>query len=490
MTLRIDANLSFPHKNISNRRQGSMYNIYTKADSCEISFGRQENKTSILKKIFRKYDTTYSVQAQRTDLQVSDFSRDLSTSIKEATGKRIPPENLVSIMSPTEFREILPTLKSDNFLKTKANVANGVYCADLDYQSNFSSGKNCVYDILDRVAKQADEYVRIQKENGIPEDEIKPFYFALSDRDVIDGIQRAIIYIGSEPEKYKNIKFIPTIKLTYAHPADTSALGYENSDMLVYGINPFSENLTSYLDNIIEKRKEMILEFITEIYKLYPSLGYDIDEFSKQNEIKYLRSFAVSNLYWRVREYAEGKGDTIIKGLKMEPEAIMKSTSSIFRNLGNVNVGSQRDPLIDPFSSSITKDLEFNKTIKGTFTKYSTHFDEEKKKTTSAAENLYEDMIACLSKEKEKPVLALSAPIYLAHYFEQKESKTFENVVKYINTIIEASNGMLCAFESITPQYGIDSGLNSKKIKLFNNYIRNNTTLYEVGGSFDGVMTS
>ena len=126
-------------------------------------------------------------------------------------------------------------------------------------------------------------------------------------------------------------------------------------------------------------------------------------------------------------------------------------------------------------------------------TKVAICFDEvdfgyEENKIVSAGENSYEDMIECLSKEQQKPVLALSAPIYLAHYFEEPNSKTFANVVKFIERLKASSNGMLCAFQSIVPNYGIDNDLNREKIKLFNTYIRNNTTLYEVGGSFDGVM--
>ena len=358
----------------TNSRNEIKHNINKQVkDSFEVSFGRQEKKTTFLQRFFKPYDTSYVIPAQKTNIPVSDFAKELSESIKIKTEKIIPAENLVNIVSPSEFREILPNLRSDNFLKSKNNIEEGIYCADLDYQSNYSSGKNSVYDTLTRVAKQADDYVQKQIESGIPEEEIKPFYFALSDRDVIEGCQRAIITIGSEPEKFKNVKFIPALKLTYAHKADTSALGYENSDMLVYGINPFSDNIINYLDTIIEKRKEMILAFITEIYKLYPSLKYDTTEFVKQNEIKYLRSLAVSNLYWRVREYAEGKGDSIIKGLKMSPEAIIDTKNSIFRNLGNVNIGSQRDPFVDPYASSITKDQDFNKRIKEVFTTFSTN---------------------------------------------------------------------------------------------------------------------
>ena len=459
-----------------------------KTDSFELSFGRGMQKQSFLSKIFRKYDDSFCVPEYNSGIEASDFAKDIAKCIKEKTNTDIPASNLANIVSPEEFRELLPTFEAKNFKRNPENLENCIYCADLDYQSNYSTGKEPVYDILERVTEQADAFVALQQANGIPEEDIKPFYFALSDRDSIEGVQQAVKIIGENPEKYKNLKFIPAIKLTYAHPADTSALGYENSDMLVYGINPFSDNLINYLDHIIEKRKKMILDFISELSELYPGLEYDIKEFMHQNKIKYLRSFAVSNLYWRVREYAQKKGNETIKGLHIAPEAIFKSVNSIFQSMGIIQTGSNRAALSDPYASSTRQDEEFNRSIKNVFTKYSTHYEEESSEVVSAGENLYEYMIECLSKEKEKPVLALSAPIYLAHYFEEPNSKTFSNVVSFIENLKSKSNGMLCAFQSITPNYGIDNDLNRKKIKLFNNYIRNNTTLYEVGGSFDGVM--
>ena len=467
MSLRIEPNIYISKPNINTSKTASYKSLQAQPDCFEPSFGKKE-KLSLVQRIFRKYDDSFNVEAHNSDVKVSEFAQEISDSINAIEQMNIPACNFASIMSPEEFKELLPDLKPKNFKRSPENIENAVYCADLDYQSNYSSGKLNVYEILDKVAEQADAYAEQQRKNGVPEEEIKPFYFALSDRDSIEGIQQAVRIIGSEPEKFRNLKFIPALKLTYAHPADTSALGYENSDMLVYGINPYSKNLVDYLDNIISKRQEMVLNFIHDIYELYPSLEYTIKEFNQQNKMKYLKSFAVSNLYWRLREYTEGKGDAIIKGVRVDPKDIWETTNSIFKNMGMVQTGSRRASLSDPYASSIRKDMEFNKSIKGIFNKYSTHYNQEENKIVSAGENSYEDMIECLSKEQQKPVLALSAPIYLAHYFEEPNSKTFANVVKFIERLKASSNGMLCAFQSIVPNYGIDNDLNREKIKLFN----------------------
>lgn len=493
MVLKIDTR----YNNIPNTKASQISNLSPMKQNCpcdtfEISFGKKEEKKSIFKRLFKTYDPQIKIPAQKVNGPVSDFAKSLSEGIRRTTGDIIPAENLINIMSPSEFRDVLPQFKAENFRRDRTKVDDGIYCADLDYQSNYSTGKSNVYDILMRVAEQADTYVDIQREKGVPEEEIKPFYFALSDRDVIEGVQQAIIIIGSDPESFKNVKFIPALKLTYAHPADTSAIGFENSDMLVYGINPFSKNLSTYLENIVEKRKQMVLSFIQDIYNLYPSLKYNVKDFIETNKIASTRGFAVSNLYWRVREYAESKGDVLLKGIHMTPEEILVTASTIFSNFKNVNIGSKQTTLMSPSASTIAKaqNKDFNKSIKSIFEKYSTRIDGVTDTIVSAGENIYGEMIDCLSKEKEKPVLALSAPIYLADFFEMQSSKTFPDVIKFINLLQKGSDGMLCAFQSITPTYGLDPAMYSDRIKLFNNYIRQNTTLYEVGGSFDGVMTN
>ena len=105
-------------------------------------------------------------------------------------------------------------------------------------------------------------------------------------------------------------------------------------------------------------------------------------------------------------------------------------------------------------------------------------------------------MIECLSREPQKPILALASPYYFSHYYEAKDPDTFDKVVKFIENLRSRSNDMLIAFESVAPSYDIDSNLSTRsgnlldkyknrhKINLFNEYIRKNTKLYEVGGSF------
>ena len=415
-----------------------------------------------------------------------EFASSLSSGIKRVMDCNIPAQNFNCIMTPDELRKILPNLKQENFLSTAKNQESGVYCVDLDYQTSFSSGNENIFDILDNVAHYANNYY---EKHG------KDFIFALTDRDSIEGLQHALRIIGLNPEKFKHVKIVPGIKMSFAHEAPNSNIGYENSDMLIYGINPFSENIIDFVETTVQKRKNMTINFIKQVNELYPEFAYSVLEFAQQNRIKYKKGFCVSNLYWRAREYAETKGDTAIKGISMVPKEILAEAEEILNELDQVFLGSNQGGF-SALGSEIIKDEEVNKSIKEVFSKYSTHYDDETGRVVSEAENLYDEMIDCLSKEPQKPVLALAAPYYFSHYYEAKDPDTFDKVVSFIENLKEKSNDMLMAFESVAPSYDIDSNLVTKsgklldkytgnhKINLFNDYIRNNTGLFEVGGSF------
>ncbi len=470
--------IKFPSKYIINTAFPKYnYPAYIKTHTCQDSFEHSKNNISFgkISDFFRKSkEVNTKQQIPKTEENLSDFAKELSAGIKSTTGKIIPPQNLKNIMSPNEFKNLLPDLTCENFISSKKNKETGVYCIDLDYHSNFSRGKENVFDILDNAANYADEYY---KKTG------KKFVFALTDRDTLDSVRHAIRIIGENPEKFKNLKFVPSVKISYAHEAPNSQLKFENSDMLVYGINPYSVTMSNFIENLITKRKAMIISFIKEVNTLYPEFAYNLIEFAQQNNIKYKRDFTLSNLYWRAREYAETKGDTAIKGLSLVPKEVIKEADDIINKLGKIYIGSDKKAF-SVLGSQIIKDSDVNKSIKNVFETYSTHEDKKQGKVVSSAENLYDEMITCLSLQKEKPVIALCAPYYFSHYFEKDKTQTYSNVTDFINKLQARSDGMLLAFESVAPIYDLDANLKPDTIRNFNNYIRQYTDLYEVGGSF------
>lgn len=479
----MEIHLSPVYKQNSNISASRKTNPNLSHDSFEFSGSKKSSDVSFGKSLFdmwlHRIERVSKYPEPKPEENVSEYAKELSKGILTMMERDIPPQNLKNIMTPAEFKELLPTLDTDNFLSSKKNIESGTYFVDLDYQSNFSRGKKSIFDILDEVSEYANQY---HAQTG------KDFVFALTDRDTLDGVRHAIRIIGENPDKFKHLKFLPAVKLSYAHEAPNSKLKYENSDMLVYGINPFSVNISNFIETTIAKRKTMIINFIKRVNALYPEFAYNVIEFAQQNKLRYKRDYTVSNLYWRAREYAETKGDTAIKGISLVPEAVVKEAADIINQLDQIYVGSTKDAFSSSGSQIITN-AEVNKSIKGVFEEYSTHLDKSQGKVVSSAENLYDDMINCLSLESEKPVLALSAPFYLSHYFEKNPANgKYPNVVEFINDLKDKSDGMLCAFESVVPSYELDSNLtkdNYKELKEFNKYIKDNTKLDEVGGSFD-----
>ncbi len=410
-------------------------------------------------------------------INAGGFAELLSVGMKNTLEVSLPPRNFKNIMSPEEFSEILPDLRRENFISSKENQKNGVYIADLDYQSNFSSGKENIFQILDNLAIFANQYY---SKHG------RDFIFALTDRDSIEGVQNAVRIIAEHPSRFEHVKFVPGIKLSFAHEAPFSKLKYENSDMLVYGVNPFSENVINFLDSTIQRRKTMSVEFIRQVRNLYPEFAYNIKEFAEQNHLKYKRDYTVSNLYWRAREYAERKGGSEVSG-ELPPEQVLKEADDILDNLEKIFMGSDFKAF-SAIDSEIITDEKVNKDIEQVFKYYSTHYDNGKGRVVSFAENLYSDMINTFSCEPHKPVMALSSPYYFYHYFAKDKSKlmtkNMKNVVEFFKQLQQNSENMLSAFETVAPLYDLDTVLGSDTIDKFNNYVRKYTNFYEVGGSF------
>lgn len=515
--------------NYQNKRHNVEKNIqldcvdlrYKKGNEQDISF-----KGGFFSRLFGPKEVNTVPAIEETN--VSPYIRSLQKGIKEVFDEDIPAADFSAIMSPEEFKEEIKTLSIDNFDIKNINESDPkkIYCADLDSATTFSTGKEDVYTLLEKVAKTADEY---HAKTG------KKFIFAITDRDTIEGVQHAVRIVASEPKKFKNLKFIPSMKMSFTHsvPTEKNYTRYENSEMLVYGINPFSPKLVDFVTDTLEKRKQMTIDFIKAVNKLYPQFNYTVREFGIQNRIKFLKDFGVSNLYWRAREYVETKGDTQIRGIELTPDQISKAAVQILNELYFVQQGSENRNVSTIGSQIVKDDEEINKNIKEVFRNHATHKSPDSEEIIAPAENVLSEMIEIFKNEITRPVMAISAPFYLSDYFPDKieevtpdtkdtekpqkgrsRAKTFNGVVNFLKELQEKTDGMLIAFESKVPKYRLDDKLykrptvddfpndnpaefnpNNPKfymlkeesiLRTFNNFIRRSKEidLFEVGGSW------
>ena len=404
------------------------------------------------------------------------YRQELSRGLARYLEADIPPENLAPAASPGEIKKILPQLQTSNFVSSPENVHRSIYSADLDNITTFSyDGEEDPIDVLDDAVQYANFY---NWRTG------KKFTFAITDNDTVEGLWHVLYHIGSNPGKYKNMNFIPGIRLSFAHRAPNSNLGFENGRMLVLGINPASKGIAEYIQDILERRRKMVYDFINHASNLYKEFGYKIDEFSPQHRLVFTKDLGQSDLYWRIREYIVSKGDSAIAGPKLTDQEVYQLAEDIINGMDTVLTGSAETTSSKLFSHIIDDDTEVNILIKEIFDRYSTHYSEVLGAAESSAENIYNQMINCFAAEPQKPVMSIAAPFYFSYHFERSPHEGYPNTARFFNFLKQKSEGMLIGCETAAPMYDSDRELTPEIIKGFNDYIKRHTGFLETGGSF------
>ncbi len=398
----------------------------------------------------------------------------LSIGVKKEWDEDIPPEKFKGIMSPAKLKAHLKNLTTENFICTEENKDNCIYNTDLDCITTFSyNGRECIQDILDEVAKYANYY---KKKTG------KNFVLAFTDNDSIEGLKHAVRRVANNNDRYKNIDFVPGMKISFIYKVSDKRC--ENGKLLVYGVNPFSDNVNDFVLNTLARRQDMIVDFISGAAELYRDAHFTEHEFYSNNNMYFSKDLGQSNLYSKIREYMMSKRDKDLLGLQIPPDEIYKLSEGIFSSMDTIFNGSND---FENFCILIAGSKEnANSFVNKVLDKYSTRYDPETNEIFSASENIYSDFINCMKLETPRPIMALSAPYYLSHHFEHSGDKIFPNVVNFMKSLQKYSAGMLLGFESASPAYDLDKELTANKDALynFNTYIKENTNLQEVGGSF------
>ncbi len=452
-------------------------NKMQKFDSFEISNNNNQYtniafKGSFFSKIFKKEE----VPQQPITIAKDPYIREIQIGIKEFSDKDISAENLEFIVTPEEFKEILPTLKFENFDVANANSnTDKIYCADLNAETNFGRSKTNIFALLDQVAQTADKY---NKKTG------KKFLFAITDIDRVAVNKHAIELMASNPEKYRNVRFVPSVKMSFTHkvPSEYGKAEFPVSEIAILGINPYSKKINESLDEIGKRRKKVSKEFILELKDKYPLLDCSFKELLTNNKIFYIGTFNIPNLYQKIIEYAEAKS----------------------------------------YHGNMLDYDDFNGVLQGIFSKYYTREEigeDGKPRIVAPLENTIDTIMETFSEEKTKPVMAIGAPYYLSKYYPDDNPSTYYGVISFIKELQKKTDGMLVAFESKAPLYKLDDELYRKTsfrdfpneresdlakdykklltfreqpaLKKFNNFMRNNgeVKLYEIGGSlYDAYM--
>lgn len=352
------------------------------------------------------------------------LAKEISSAANNVSENKLPLKNLTCIMSGDELLKELPKLTKENFVCTPENMKNGIFRADLHSHSNYSDGEGYVKNILEEAAEYAD---KLYQKTG------QKFIFALTDHDTVDGVKEAFKIISQNPSKYKNLQFVPGVEISFAHSAPKSTNECEMSEVLAYGINPFSENIGKFFENIKQKRLQMINNFINEAGEKCPLTKFSFDEFSKYYEHKKYGN--LMNIHWRIYHYVQTKHALTrhAANINQDAEILYKN---IMENFKGASVETLKTNGKIPFSINEVSDFD------GILKKYSPHF--ENGKLVAASENSFEEIIENL-KEEKNIFLSFAHPGYFANHVE--------NAGESLKYFTENSKGLIKASESYHQAY-------------------------------------
>lgn len=360
---------------------------------------------------------TFSKSSPKTN---EDYLKKLASDLSKELNKPVSADKLSSIMTKEEILEELPKLSEQNYIATKENIENGIFQADLHSHSLHSDGKASVQTILNDAADYAD---KLNAKTG------KKFIFALTDHDKIDGVKEALKIIAENPEKYKNVKFIPAAELSFIIPCEEGSDRYKkyknNSqypELLIYGINPFSENTDKFFNEVYSKRIKKIDDmttFINKSFSEYPFSKESFDDFKKYSWM-YTQNFGLINHMNEM--YSQFVGKMLPK---MEEDFIFPK----FKNIAEVH---------------------------------------------SEYEKNFNDVVNYA--EKENAVLGFAHPAYTVQNFRE------ENQLKNMQYLVNNSKGTLKLSEKYHQAYIIGRDISSKADLDEYNKVLDKLNLINIGG--------
>ena len=354
---------------------------------------------------------------------VSNFSKTLAKSMNANSGTNVNPYSLKSVMSGDELLKILPDLNRDNYIYSKENAAAGIFRADLHSHSNHSDGEGSVKNLLNEAAEYADKLYAKTKQK---------FIFALTDHDTTEGVKEALQIISSEPKKYKNLKFVPAIEVSFAHSSPNSSNPCEMSELLVYGVNPYSEKVSNFLNNIKTKRENMVKNFLKNAGEKCPLTKFDFDEFSKYYEFKKYGN--LMNIHWRIYHYVQTKHAAAVTAGQKGIDA-----QKFFEEIMQPNATVQTLKESGKLPNEINEEPLFREIV----TKVSPHFENDK--IIAQSENTFEEVMDAF---KGEPEIFMS---YAHPFYFMEHTGNIEQTLKYFT---QKSKGLIKASESYHQAYG------------------------------------
>lgn len=359
---------------------------------------------------------------------LTQYLSKIATSLANATGKEISPENLSCLMNKSEFIEAISKLKKENYIPSAENIEKGIFRADLHSHSVFSDGKASVETILEQVRTYADKLYATAEEK---------FIFALTDHDTAEGVKKALEIISKNPEKFKNVRFVTGSEVSYLIKSDKTTNPYETSELLVYGFNPYSKNVEQFFENVKNRRLLARENYIKDLSEQFPDTKFSQEEFLKVYLGENNSHIPIMNSFWQLFHYGQLKkvlSDTA-KSKNLNPEEYFKETMSKVGKDRTLN-GLKKLQLVENWISDNPEIIKINEKYKPT-----TDADGNIIKTS---ENTIDDIVAGFGDEEE-------CSMGFAHpYYITERNSDFQSI---INKVIDKLGEKLNLTESYHQAY-------------------------------------
>ena len=346
------------------------------------------------------------------------------------------------------FLKTCKSLTAENYKAMPENIKKYTFSADLHSHTNHSDGWGNVNDILNQAAEYADN---LFKKTG------RKFIFAITDHDRISGAKEALDIIKKNPNKYKNINFIPGVELSFAFNSNGKV---KSGELLVYLLEPDSPAANKLIIKLNENRSKMIDNCIEKLGTGFSRKDMENYFINKDGE-----TFAY-NLHYRLRNYAQIKNriNKIAEEQKKNPQQLYKELMDgyVFNNRHR----RVAKPYVSPegFDSYLKASGIATKTntVENKIEDICKEFYPKIKdgKVISNTENSFERIIEIL-KDDKTVVLGFAHPYYLAQ--EMTDYK------KEFTNLLRISNGKIKTAEIYHQAY--NSKINFEELKEINNFL-------------------
>ena len=398
------------------------------------------------------------------------YLKNLAKDLSKDLNKKITPNDLNAVMTKEEFLKIIPTLSEQNYVETRENLRNGTFLADLHSHSKFSDGTIQIQELLEQAAAYGNKLAQINN---------KKFIFALSDHDGIEGVKEALRIIAQNPDKYKNIKFVPAAELSFLTACQKDSQRYKNfhsdvqmSELLIYDINPFSENTKNFFDNLFQKRRSQLEFSINMANEKLPERNFKKEEYEKFF-MKEKDNFFFYNQHWRIFNYLNMKNriSQLAKEQNKNPDVMFDEILTEMKNhRRGLDVYS-----LDQFikynrieTKTIDREPEIDIICKNIFPQ---KIDENT--AFSLYENTFQDIVDYA--KKENAILGFAHPGFTMQNF------TEDTCYIKMQDMIQQSKGSLKLAEKFHQAYPIGKAISREELNSYNAII-DKLGLINIGG--------